>query len=133
MIFSVRKTKDGDGLGYLTFDKVDINIGGGFDGSAGGFKAPITGIYKMTVSGQFSHFENTLPLYTSIAVVTDKSIGFFISDSNTAENTDGNNVSYTWMMELKAGNEVKLFSKRDLYFYNYNFPLTFTGELIHID
>ena len=39
VIFSVRKTKDGDGLGYLTFDKVDINYG------TGKLKLRLNGIY----------------------------------------------------------------------------------------
>ena len=114
--------------GNLTFDQVDINIGGGFNGSTGVFTAPIAGIYKMTFSGQsaFNKFEITF-----IEVQKFDSTVFSILDDNEAENADANNVSFTWMMILAVGDEVKLRSYNNLY-ANYLFPLTFTGELIHI-
>merc|ERR1712062_276539 len=72
VIFSGRTTKDG--FGFLIFDQVDINIGGGLDGSIGVFKAPIAGIYKMTFSGPFG--------YTFI--VKNASTYFYMYESYTA-------------------------------------------------
>merc|ERR1711953_527140 len=46
VIFNAQKTEGGNVRGNLTFDRVDINIGDGFDGSSGVFKVPVTGIYK---------------------------------------------------------------------------------------
>ena len=117
MIFSGRTTKDG--FGFLIFDQVDINIGGGLDGSIGVFKAPIAGIYKMTFSGPFG--------YTFI--VKNASTYFYMYESYTAPAEDR---SYTWMMELEAEDYVKLYSQT-YFFADDNFSLTFTGELIHID
>ena len=55
-----------------------------------------------------------------------------IYDGNEAEKADVNNVSYTWIMRLVKGDEVKLNSWHYLYANTYE-PLTFTGELIHIE
>ena len=66
VVFNAQKTDNlGNVKGDLTFDRVDINIGDGFDGSSGIFKVPITGIYKMSFSGQSAHNRNID--YTNIA------------------------------------------------------------------
>ena len=132
MIFDAHVTKnvlgygdDSGHSGYLTFDQVDIDIGEAFDGSF--FTAPIAGIYKMTFTGQLNHLG-------SIHIWVAKTDGnvMKIYESNTAENDDGNIVSYTWMMELKANDYVGLLSREDFYASD-EFPLTFAGELIHIN
>ena len=126
VIFSGRKTEIAWGaIKALTFDQVDINIGEAFDGSI--FTVPISGIYKMTFSGQSGH---------QIAIMVDVNKpekAFYIHDG---EKTDGvshlNNVSYTWMMKLVEGDKVELISDDPLYASS-DIPLTFTGELIHIE
>ena len=124
VIYNAKKTEGFNVRGDLTFDRVDINIGDGFDGSSGIFKVPLSGIYKMSFSGQSANgrFENT-----SIRVYKNGSYMFHIYDGNAAENAYANNVSYTWIMRLVEGDKVKLNSMNYLYPY-----LTFTGELIHI-
>ena len=69
---------------------------------------------------------------TLIYVEKNGSYIFAVWDSNTAEKADGNNVSYTWMMTLVEGDELKLKSVNYLY-ANIYIPLTFAGELIHIE
>ena len=130
VVFNAQKTDNlGNVKGDLTFDRVDINIGDGFDGSSGIFKVPVTGIYKINFSGQsaFGKIDNT-----SIEVYKNGSFMFHIWDSNAAEKADGNNVSYTWIMTLVEGDELKLKSVNYLY-ANIYIPLTFAGELIHIE
>ena len=130
VIFNAKKTKGySDVTGDLTFDQVDINIGNGFDGSSGIFKAPVSGIYKISFSGQssFGRFDNTY-----IWVVKNGDEILKIWDSNDAEKADVNNVSYTWIMRLVKGDKLKLNSMNYLYAGFYS-PLTFTGELIHIE
>ena len=124
VIFNAQNNEWGNVKGDLTFNRVDINIGDGFDGSSGIFKVPLSGIYKMSFSGQSANgrFENT-----SIRVYKNGSYMFHIYDGNAAENAYANNVSYTWIMRLVEGDKVKLNSMNYLYPY-----LTFTGELIHI-
>ena len=58
---------------------------------------------------------------------------FFITDGNEAEKADGNNVSYTWIMTLVEGDELKLKSVNYLYADDVDDFLTFSGELIHIE
>ena len=55
---------------------------------------------------------------------------FYIFDGNA--DVDANNVSYTWIMRLVKGDELKLFSVNYLYASS-TIPLTFSGELIHIE
>ena len=73
VIFNAHKTEGGNYVkGYLTFDQVDINIGDGFDGSSGIFKVPVTGIYKMSFSGQSGHEID----FTAIHVYKNASLMF---------------------------------------------------------
>ena len=115
--------------GDLTYGRVAINIGEALDASSGIFKVPISGIYKMTFSGASAYSKIT---ETAIYVIKNGSKLFFISDGNDAENANRNNVSYTWMMTLVQGDELKLQSTDYLYSGG-DSPLTFTGELIHIE
>ena len=120
---------DNDITQFLTFDQVDINIGDAFNGSSGVFKVPISGTYQMSFSGQSAYEKID---YTSIRVYKNGSFMFKIYDGNDAEKGDGNNVSYVWIMTLVQGDELKLYSVRYLYALS-SIPLTFTGELIHIE
>ena len=125
VIFSGRITEIGAvGPKSLTFNRVDVNIGEAFDGSI--FTAPISGIYKMTFSGQ-SGFQ------IEIVVENNNKRVFHIIDGKKVEySMHLNNVSYTWMMKLDEGDRVKLRSTNNL-LATPKFPLTFTAELIHID
>ena len=129
VIFNAQKTEGGNAKGYLSFDRVDINIGDGFDGSLGIFKVPVTGIYKIHFSGNSAY--QTID-FTQIRVYKNGSIMFTIFDGNEAVLADENNVSYTWIMTLVKGDELKLFSVNYLYASS-TIPLTFSGELIHIE
>ena len=129
VIYNAKKTEGFNVRGDLTFDRVDINIGDGFDGSSGIFTVPVSGIYKMSFSGQSGYNKFVA---TSIWVYKNGVLILDIWDSNDAEKADVNNVSYTWIMRLVKGDEVKLNSWHYLYANTYE-PLTFTGELIHIE
>ena len=133
MIFSGRITTSID-ANYpfgadLNFDEVDVNIGEAFDGDK--FKVPISGIYKFTFSGRGG------TSFTYIAVLINDKATFHIKDGKLTEGAAKDNFSYTWMMELKAGDDVKLRARRDLYVNPggsaQDIGQTFTGELIHID
>ena len=130
MIFNAQVTEGGSEVtGYLSFDRVDINIGDAFDGSSGIFKVPISGTYKMTFSGQSAAIKIN---YTCIRVYKNRSLMFCIFDGNRAENAYEKNVSYVWMMSLVQGDELKLYSVNYLRASSGE-PLTFTGQLIHIE
>ena len=125
VIFSGRITEIGAvGPKSLTFNKVDINVGEAFDGSI--FTAPISGIYKMTFSGQ-SGFQIQV-----VVEINNKEVFYIIDGKKVEYRMHLNNVSYTWMMELVEGDKVKLFTHDPLYATN-DMPLTFTGELIQIE
>ena len=129
VIFSAQVTTGYAVTGDLIFDRVDINIGDGFDGSSGIFTVPVSGIYKMSFSGQSANVRFDI---TSIRVYKNGDQMFNILDSNDAEKVGTNNVSYTWIMRLVKGDKLKLESVNYLYADNYA-RLTFTGELIHIE
>ena len=134
MIFNAQKAEGFNVKGFLTFDRVDINIGDGFNGSSGIFNVPVSGIYKLNFSGQSAYERNDV---TRVKVYKNGSYILGIWDSNEGKHEmetthDGNNVSYTWIMKLVKGDKLKLYSKSNLYASS-NRPLTFTGELIHIE
>ena len=130
VIFNAQVTQGySEVTGYLTFDEVDVNIGDAFDGSSGIFKVPISGTYKMTFSG---HSANDANVSTNLHVYKNGSIMFSIYDGNAGEKGNINNLSYTWIMTLVQGDELKLNSGNYLY-ANPSYPLTFTGQLIHIE
>ena len=87
------------------------------------------GIYKIHLSGNSAY--QTID-FTQIRVYKNGSIMFTIFDGNEAVLADENNVSYTWIMRLVKGDELKLFSVNYLYASS-TIPLTFSGELIHIE
>ena len=129
VIFNAQNNEWSNVKGDLTFNRVDINIGDGFDGSSGIFKVPVSGIYKMSFSGQSGYNKFVA---TSIWVYKNGDLMLDIWDSNDAEKADANNVSYTWIMRLVKGEDLKLYSYNYLNTGKYE-PLTFTGELIHIE
>ena len=122
------KTSGGTFNGDITFDRLDINIGGGFDIRSGVFVVPTSGTYRLSFSGQSGYQKYE---YTHVNVKKNGSRIFAIWDSNDAEKADAKNLSYTWLMNLTQGDRVNLSSHKHLYANSY-FHLTFTGELIHI-
>ena len=131
VIFNAKKTEGNNDVGgFLTFDQVDINIGEGFDGEV--FAVPVSGIYKMTFSGT-SAFEKKSQDYRTVILVQKNGANMFCMFDNTSGNTTGKNISYTWMMKLVQGDKLKLFSAGSYLYADSLFPLTFTGELIHIE
>ena len=119
----------GNFKGDITYDRLDINIGGGFDIDSGVFVVPTSGTYRLSFSGQSGAGKNE---FTSVRVMKNGSRLFYIRDSNAAD--DANNLSYTWVMNLTQDDRVNLSSFNHLYASGgiSVYPLTFTGELIHI-
>ena len=130
VIFNAQITQgENDIIGNLTFDHVSINIGGGFDGSiAGVFKVPVSGNYQMSFSG--SSATNTEVL-SQILIYNNDSEILRICDSNELHYY-GNNLSYTWVMKLAKGDELRLSSENYLHATSTS-PITFTGELIYVE
>ena len=131
MIFNARKWLCID-TGPLAFDTVDINIGGGFGLHVPirTFRAPVSGIYKMS----FSYvFEDSRAIEIWVASKYEEvTIAQF---DEVDEPYAARNGAYTWMMNLIKGDEINL---------NVDFwgvpgtllcpeGLTFTGELISHD
>ena len=91
VIFSAQVTTGYAVNGDLIFDRVDINIGGAFDGPGGVFRTPISGIYKLTFSAETAQGKLE---YANIRVFKNGSdIMLIIIDGNGAD--DKNNLSYT--------------------------------------
>ena len=128
VIFSAVKNSGLNFAGDITYDRLDVSIGGGFDIRSGVFVVPTSGTYRLSFSGQsgFDKYE-----YTYVNIKKNGSNVFAIYDSNTAEKADANNLSYTWLMNLSQGDRVNLSSNNHLNVRSW-YPLTFTGELIHI-
>ena len=131
VIFSAVKASGGNFKGDITYDRLDVNIGGGFDIRSGVFVVPTSGTYRLSFSGQSGAGKYE---FTKVLVKKNGSMILNIWDSNEAEKGDVNNISYTWVMNLTQGDRVNLSSFNHLYASGgiSVYPLTFTGELIHI-
>ena len=119
------KRSGGNFKGDITYDRLDVNIGGGFDIRSGVFVVPTSGTYRLSFSGQSGLHKYE---YTHVNVKKNGSDVFAIWDSNEGEKADANNISYTWMMNLSQGDRVNLSSYNHLNAKNYRYPLTFPGE-----
>ena len=118
----------GNFKGDITYDRLNVNIGGGFDIGSGVFIVPTSGTYRLSFSGQTGWNKNE---FTNIHVKKNGSRIFYIFDSNEADKADANNLSYTWLMNLTQDDRVNLSSYNHLFADGERY-LTFTGELIHI-
>ena len=119
----------GNFKGDITYDRLEVSIGGGFDIRSGVFVVPTSGTYRLSFSGQSGAGKYE---FTKVLVKKNGADVFAIWDSNEAEKADANNISYTWLMNLTQGDRVNLSSENHLNAKNYRYHLTFTGELIHI-
>ena len=122
------KRSGGNFKGDITYDRLDVSIGGGFDIRSGVFVVPTSGTYRLSFSGQTGSEKYE---FTNVNVKKNGSLIFNIWDSNEGEKADANNLSYTWVMNLTQGDRVNLSSQNHLFADGY-YRLTFTGELIHI-
>ena len=126
------KTKGDNLIGKITYNRLDVSIGGGFDIGSGVFVVPTTGTYSLSFSGQTAYLKYEIAY---VSVKKNGSLNFHIYDSNAAENADANNLSFTWLMNLRQGDRVNLYSNSYLHagiVGSVHSHVTFTGELIHI-
>ena len=120
-----------NGVLDLIFDKIVLNTNEMYNPSNGIFRAPITGIYSFSFSGQQSM--NTIGEQFEIYVEVNDSTVFSIWDtaSNFAHSGVKNNVSYQWELELQEGDKVQLkLELEDTLHADSFYRLYFSGHLI---
>merc|ERR1712062_501631 len=105
VIFSAVRTSGGNFQGDITYDRLDVSIGGGFDIRSGVFVVPTSGVYRLSFSAQSGSEKYK---FTRVYIKKNGSTIFNIWDSNEAD--DINNISYTWVMNLTQGDRVNLSS-----------------------
>ena len=127
VIFSAVRDSGHNFRGSITYDHLDVNLGSGFNTGSGTFTVPTSGTYRFTFSAQSGYvkFEHTV-----VYVKKNQRTIFKIGDYNNAADGDLNNLSYTWLMNLTKNDRVKLSSLHHL-LANSDYPVTFTGELLH--
>ena len=118
-----RTTGPGDSItGDITYNIAPINLGNCMNKESGVFTVTKPGIYAFSFSGQ-SRDKSSHTL-----VKKNGSSYFAIGDHNT---TPENNISFNWLMELSAGDEIKLHVESGgTYLANSNHWLVFTGQLL---
>ena len=120
------KKKGGNFGGLITFDHIETNEGGGFNGRTGRFRAPVAGLYGFSFSGVTSSDIS----WTRISVVKDEKLHHYILDGNGSGH---NNIGGSWMIKLGRGNEVYLkLENGNLYAAPTDF-VHFTGQLLKAD
>ena len=112
-----------------SFDKFLVNDGSGFNLETGTFKAPTSGVFEFSAS--LLH-----ELYVSndrsrIAVLKNlvKELVFSEYSSDTTKQTDGI-LSFTWILELKEGDEVRLKATAGRFECGSSYTCTFSGKFI---
>lgn len=125
VIFSAWKTSGYSFNGSITYDTMDVNIGGGMQ-SNGEFIAPESGTYGFTFSG-VTGFEKSV---TYVKVFKDGNFHHDIYDGNVADY--GNNINSSWMMKLAKGQVVHLDITGKLYADSES-QVIFTGNLLMLD
>ena len=128
VIFNAVRNSGHDFRGSITYDRLDVNFGNGFDIESGTFTVPTSGTYRFSFSGQ-SGYEKLV--HTVVNVKKNGRTNFKIGDYNDAVKGDLNNLSYTWLMNLTQNDKVKLYASYGYLLANSDYPVTFTGELIH--
>ena len=126
VIFSARKTSGFAFDGSITYDTINVNVGGGMQ-SNGEFIAPESGTYGFTfsaVTGDEKHV-------TRVLVYKDGLFTHYIYDGNEAN--EFNNINSSWMMKLAKGQRVHLtVTDGKLYAFSSS-TVTFTGNLLMLD
>ena len=132
VIFSARRTSGGDFDGPITYDIIDINIGGGMQ-SNGKFIAPESGTYGFTFSAMTGLLDMTATdkSMTRVEVFKDGNFHHDIYDGNVADY--GNNINSSWMMKLAKGQVVHLKVTFGKLFASPSIPVIFTGNLLMLD
>ena len=126
VIFSARKRRDPNFNGPITYDTIDINIGGGMR-SNGKFIAPESGTYGFTFSGRTGNEKSA----TKVVVNLDNNIHHYIWDGNAAD--DYNNINGSWMMKLAKGQRVHLEVTYGKLYADSSLQVIFTGNLLMLD
>ena len=112
-----------------SFDKFLVNDGSGFNLETGTFKAPTSGVFEFSAS--LLH-----ELYVSndrsrIAVLKNlvRELEFREYDNDTTNYNDGT-LSFTWILELKEGDEVRLKATAGRFECGSSYTCTFSGKFI---
>ena len=117
--FSVEKYRDGDQGEKITFSKLTLNVGNGFDWGNQLFRAPHPGNYFLSVSG-------TKELgISSRAVVAVLVNGVNIGEAVSSHMTDHGGFSIQLIVKLDANDKVELLHWGKVY------VLYFNGWILH--
>ena len=117
VFFSARAFEEStDSNGVITFNRIPVNEGEGFNKESGRFRAPVGGTYEF----QFVFFGNGVTSQNRVEVYKDGSHDFSINVESF--------LSYTWMLKLSTGEEVSL--KIETGWLKF---LRFSGQLLKAD
>ena len=113
-------------------DFVPLNVGDGLNEENGVFKAPFAGHYKFNFSTSYDLLgpgQVEYGLGTMIKVMKNHKDEFQLGNEEPKE---GFNISYTWIWDLKAGDEVYLTVDINSQLKaSETGPITFIGELVY--
>ena len=131
VIFSAQRTQGKNFDGWVTFDQANVNVGEGMDFLHGKFLTPASGIYSFTFSGITGYTQTS---YTTIDVLKNGIQAFKILHDARGQNQNsggkGNNLSYSWMLDLKANDVIQLYISHNAMYADAENHVIFTGQLI---
>ena len=124
IMFSVYSDKSEDiaAGNYVDFDHTWVNNGNHFSLSNGAFIAPIHGNYEFSFSGH-----SYVGIYAQIQVLKN---GNKVQEFRTMDDAHLDNISPTWIIELKAGDEIRLRVSYGSLHSDSSSYRTFSGKLL---
>jgi len=125
VVFNAIRNTGNHFKGDITYDVVPTNIGNALNADTGVFRAPFDATYEFNFVGYMPNSETIwIQFFKNGGVETPNWI--FHDEGGKVSQT----LSYQWMMELKAGDELKLsVVQGNLYAASRN-PVVFTGQLV---
>ena len=116
--------------GDITYDVVPTNVGNALNAETGVFRAPFDATYEFNLIGLSPSSDQKFRIrFVKNGVETPNYQIFHDKGGKVSQN-----LSYQWMMELEAGDELKLVVKEEYgHFYaDSRYPVMFTGQLVSL-
>ena len=114
----------------MIFHKTEVNIGEAMNIQSGEFKAPFSGTYSFDFSALSQDKQKTV----HVQIKKNNNIIYNIYNHLNEESTQRfDNMNFHWMLTLSTGDVITLYLSSGEFFTNSNYPIIFSGHLLHLD
>ena len=118
LYFSVKSQPGNTTSSYITFNMEETNIGNSMDIKSGEFKAPVYGVYLFSFIGKTREYSQVFLRKNGL-------------DITSATSNAGEYISFSSILVLKLGDQIKIRHRHPYGHDLVNFPSTFTCVLLN--